>query len=345
MSRLGHESFDLLSPTQLQDTGKWLTVGSGVVATTGRNGSGVTGTNGATQAQNTLRSRAFSPGTPNEGYCGLAVKCTSLPAAEQKVWAVLDSAGTALVTATIATDGKVKGYRGTEAGTLLGTSASAFVAAGSFRYLQFGFDWDANTFQVLSTISGGATSLLSTTPTLSSPNPWVYTEIYLTDTIVVDDYYVNDGLSLATEANVSYFSGDTSIVVVVPASVSSHTAYFPWTANSGSDLAAPIDDSAMDSDGTYIYTRDSYSRIAFQMGTVTDDGRRVDAVQPVAIARQVSSSWAPALRILQVKWNGLVTYLSGDPINTTAYKAMMGRDADKDWTIARVNASKWGVES
>jgi hypothetical protein len=215
MARLFQASFERLTPAQLHSLGLWALVGSGIVSTTGRNGNGVTGTSGATQAQNTLRTVAFSTASADKGYQGFALKAVSLPAAERKVWALFDNAGAELVTVTVRPDGRVSSYAGSfETGSLLGTSSAAFVAAGSFRYLQVGYDFTADTLLVLSTNSG-VTSLLASVPGLTSPLPWSFVEFYLDELLVLDDVYVNDSNTFIGPAN-NYFSGDTAVLDLGP---------------------------------------------------------------------------------------------------------------------------------
>ena len=74
MARLFHASFDPLTPTQQQQLGLWALVGTGIVSTTGRTGNGVTGTAAATQADNTLRTKALAPATAAIGFQGFALK-------------------------------------------------------------------------------------------------------------------------------------------------------------------------------------------------------------------------------------------------------------------------------
>jgi hypothetical protein len=353
VARLFQSSFEKLTPLQMQQTGLWAFVGAGIVATTGRTGGGVTGTAGATVSQNSMRSRTLTPASPAAGYQGFAVKCTSFPAAERKVWALLDSSGGALITLTILPDGKARVYRGSfESGTLLATSPAAMFAAAAFRYIQVGYDFTADTLNVLSTVTGTTTSFFAA-PGLTSPLPWAQSAFYLDETIVLDDWYANDTLAANGD---NYFSGDTSIVVLDPSSVSYKIAYFPWTPNTGTDVSA-VNDATMDVDATYIYTRQSYSWIQYAMEALADDGRRVDDVQMVAIARVVSSAFQPGMDFDFVRWDGIELPVSKTPggINTpvtqTAYTAFVAALKAKNglgpnsWTIARVNSSRYGVRS
>ncbi len=345
MSRLFQESFDRLTPAQLGTTGKWASVGSGVVTVTGRTGNGVSGTLGASAAENTMQSQAFAVGTPSTGYHGFAVKYLSLPVSEQKLWALLDNTGTVQVTLTITPTGTCNVYRGTMAGTLLGSSPLAMVES-AFRYLEIGHILTGSgRVEMRSTPASGTARVFSATGAIWT-TAWSQIELYLTDQIIVDDLYTNDGV--ASVGN-NYFSGDTTILTVVPTLKTFHTFYFPWTPNSGSDLVAPIDDATQDGDTTYLYTRDSYSTIQYQMEAITDDGRRVDDVQIVAIIRGVSSAWLPGILVSWLRWDGigLSVPFAQNPL-TTAYRAFMTltqRTGGLEWTIARVNASRFGVRS
>jgi hypothetical protein len=350
VARLFHASFDTTTPTQLQQLGLWSLVGAGIVSTTGRTGNGVTGTAGASQADNTLRTRQLGPATGAIGYQGFALKCTSLPAAERKVWALLDNAGTVLLTLTIRTDGKVRLFRGTfESGTAIATSATAFVASGAFRYLQVGYNLVvADNAQVRSTVSGGATSLLiAPTVGLSSPLPWSRAEFYLDESLILDDYYVND----AGGMDPRYFDGDVSIVVLRPDTVYDHSyfGFFPWTPNSGSDLAAPVDDAAPDGDSTFIFTRTDFATLRYVMDALADDGRRIDDVLAVFVARATSSAWAAGVSHAWRRYDGIDLFGTGMAA-TTSYsaltymvKAQGGLGGNIPWTFAHLNASRFGV--
>ncbi len=353
MPRLFAASFEKMTPIQMQQTGLWTVVGSGIVSTTGRTGDGVTGTSGATETQNSLRSRAFAPATPAAGYQGVAVKCTTLPAAERKLWSLIDSSGGALITLTIRTDGKARVYRGTDSGALLATSASAMFAAATWRYIQIGYDFTANTLIVISTNdSDNVSTALYAVPDLVAPLPWVKTAFYVDESIVIDDFYVND--ALPGTAN-NYFSGKTSIVVLDPVSVEYKIAYFPWTPNVGSSDVAVVDDAITDGDATYLYTRQSYSWIRYQMETLADDGRRVDDVQMMAVARVVSAAFQPGMDFNLKRWDGVELFVTkfpggyNGPVTQTSYTTFCGPTrtglAGNDWSIARVNDSRFGVRS
>lgn len=354
--RLFQSSFEGLTPLQMQQTGLWSFVGSGIVATTGRTGDGVTGTSGATTAQNSMRTRTFAPASPTKGFQGFAVKCTSLPAAERKVWALLTSSDVVLITVTIRPDGKASVYSGTfESGTLLDTSSSAFFAAAAFRYIQVGYNFTEDTVLVLSTVSG-VTSALYATPGIGVA-AWARAAFYVDETIVVDDFYVNDTLNAGGGVPPNnYFSGDTAIVVLRPSAVTYKIAYFPWTPNTGSSDVAVVDDATMDGDATYLYTRQSYSTIQYQMETLTDDGRMVDDVQMVGVMRVVSSAFQPGLDFSLNRWDTIQVPVSktpgylNSPVTQTSYAAFYGTTANgiigpNTWTVARVNASRFGVRS
>ncbi len=352
MSRLFIESFDKLTPAQLQSTLKWALVGNGVVSTTGRTGLGVTGTTGATQADNTLRTIVFYPGfaSSGKGYQGFALKVTTLPAAERKLWAVLDNVGDVLITLTIRTDGKVRVYRGTfEGGTLVATSSTAFVVAAAFRYLQVGFDFATNSVIVLSTISGTPpiTSQLFAVPGLSSYLPWAQAEFYLDETIIIDDYYINDGSGLAGHI---FFDGDTTIEALSPEFLSYLLGYENWAPNTGT-LVSAVDDDPMDVDATFIKTHIGFSTVRYQFEALVDDGRRVDAVQFTAIARKQSSASPFALKLAYIRWDGIGLFVNNfgaiSVTNTfyTAFLGMIQSGGNNEWTIQRVNDSRWGVVS
>lgn len=348
--RVMQESFDRIPAAQLQTLGLWALIGSGIVNVTGKTGDGVTGTAGATLAQNTLRTLPLAPLSAGKGYHGFALKCVTLPVAERKVWALRDTGGGVLVTLTVRPDGKVSTYRGTfESGTLLGTSAAAFTAAAAFRYLQVGFDFgSANSLLVLST-NAGVTSLLSAMPGLTSPLPWSSVEFYLDELLVLDDFYANDG---ATSTKDNYFSGETSLVTLGPVgTVSTLFGLENFHPNTGSDKAAVTDDLAPDFDATYLYTRDDFSYLLYQMETLPDDGLRVDEVRTVLVSRAVSSDWSPNFGAYLRLWNGVATFSGRVALTWTGYLAQPRLLktttvlASDDWTIARVNDSRFGMAS
>lgn len=347
--RLFHASFDRLTPAQLQQFGLWPSVGSGVVATTGKTGQGVTGTTGATAAQNSLRTKALGPLTTTIGYQGFALKCVTLPVVERQVWALLDTGGTTQLALTVTPAGLARLYRGTlSGGTLLATSPSAVMAAAAWRYLQIGYDFTADTLILLWTASG-VTSVVATNPGLVSPLPWSAVEFALDDLTVLDDFYVNDATTIGSLGN-AYFSGETGIVTLGPSAEASTgfglQRFYP---NTGSDKAAVTDDDPCDLDATYAYSREANSYLLYQMDTLTDDGRTVDDVQAVLISRAVSSAWAPEFGLYWRRWDGYATYSGRVPLTWTNYQAQrrvlrataaLGGAA---WTVASVNDSRFGV--
>lgn len=347
MARLTQESFDRIPAAQLQSLGLWALVGSGIVTTTGKTGDGVTGTAGATQAQNTLRTLPLAPQSTRKGYQGFALKCVTLPASERKVWALFDTSGTALVTATIRPDGKVNTYRGSfESGTYIDTSSSAFVAAGSFRYLQVGYDFNADSLLVLST-NAGVTTHVSSAPGLVGPLPWSTVEFYLDELLVLDDFYVNDGYALSKD---KYFSGETSIVTLAPVvDVATGFGLETFYPNTGSDKAVVTADAAPDFDATYLYTRDPYSYLLYQMETLVDDGRQVDEVRAVLVSRAVSSTWAPEFGVYTRTAEGVAHFVGRVPLTWTGYRGQSqllktrGVLGGLEWTVDRVNGSRYGA--
>lgn len=347
------ESFDLLTAAQLGQTRKLDYVGSGVVTVTGQTGNGLTGTGGGVSAANTIRTRAANPGTADTGYHGFAVKFLSLPATEQKLWALLSNVGSVQAVVTVTPSGTARVYRGTfESGTLLGTSSLTFVSS-VFRYLEMGHVLSgAGRFEVRSTDASGA-ARVHVVNGATSGAAWSNVEIYLTDQIVIDNLYANDAsIALAP----SYFSGPQEIVALSPVSVAFEDAIFtvPWLPNTGSDKAAVIADDPLDGDASYLFTRARFSYITFAMETLDEsDERRIDDVQIVGLARVVSSAFQPdwTFYIRRDDGVGLFSYsrTPSGPVTQTDYTAfrdsLAGHLGGPRWTAERLNASTFGVMS
>lgn len=348
------ESFDLLTAAQLGQTRKLDYVGSGVVTVTGQTVNGLSGTGGSVSAANTIRTRAANPATAGTGYHGVAVKVLSLPASEQKVWALISNTGTVQGVVTLTPSGTARIYRGTfESGTLLGTSSLTMVTVGAYRYLEMGHVLGgAGRFELRSTGPTGA-ARLKVVNGVTSSEAWSKVEIYLTDQIVIDDLYANDG-NIAVSP--SYFSGPQEIVVLKPTALPYEDAIFtvPWLPNTGSDKAAVVADDPFDGDTSFLYTRARFSYLAFKMEDLDeDDPRRIDDVQLVALSRVVSSAFEPDWTFYLRRDDGiaLFTYfrVPHGATTQTDYTAFVDNvDAalgGPRWTAERLNASLFGVMS
>lgn len=358
MSRRINESFDFLTPTQLGQTGKWEYVGSGVVSTTGRTDNGVTGTAGG---DNRMRSRPITPAlrTGIPGYHGFAIKHTGLPSSEAKLWTLIGDDGAVQITVSRATNGTVKVYSGTmETGDLLGQSPLTFFST-SFRYLEIGhiLTSGGGRVEVRSIPASGTPRVLVVAGGLTT-HSWKQIDLYLTEEIVVDDFYIND----TSAPTPGFFSGDSTIqarkvIDVTNEFDASLIGTFQWRPNTGPNTAAgkvaAVDDDPYDGDATYIYTRHENSTIEFQAEAVTpDDGRQVVDVQLTGIFRKTFSGPPPAGAPIRGalglrRWDGVQVSLKDedDLLVGTGYQAMCSMTHQPGWTIERVNDSRWYCKS
>jgi hypothetical protein len=347
MADLLYEHFDTLTPAQMASTQAWATVGSGVVLTTGRNGQGVTGTSGATVAQNTLRSKVLT--AYGRGYFGLALKWASFPAVATAFWALLDTSGSPLLTLACGPTGTISVYAGTAGGTLLGTSGVLFSGGGTWDYLEVGPVIGSSgsvEIRVRADGVGTATKLYTRSAVDTQPgtfSAWAQTELYLSDLVVLDDLYVSDS---AVPRN-TYFKGRCRILAAVPIADAYNLG--GWTPSSGQYPL--IDDVPHTDDADYLYAR--VGAIArWQMTALASDADVVCGVQVTAIVRQVSSS---ELQSLAVWIHDPSSYPRAFVVATlalipTAYRAFSyvsnfrpAVSTTSDWgTVANVNVARFG---
>lgn len=356
MADLLLESFDTLTPAQMADTGAWAVVGSGVVLTTGRNGQGVTGTSGATAAQNTLRTRTLSPNS--DGFHGMALAWSAFPSSDAAFWALLDASGSALLTLVVTSAGAVKVYRGTASGTLLGTSAAILSGSGTWDYVEIGPVIDDTAGRVEIRVRpdgvGTATSLyvlssVDTQPGASSG--WTAEEWYLSDLMTLDDVYVSD----TGGSRNRYFKGRTKIRQTVPEAdrVPSGAPGVGWTPSTGSDRYAVLDEIPHTADADYLYARIP-SVIRFAMTALAPDTDRVDSVQVMLIARQIASSEQQSLASSMRDTSGaaVAEVLFANAVMPTGYRAYANvwnyrtiNAANAPWgTVAGVNETEFGFD-
>lgn len=353
MADLLYEHFDALTPAQLASTQAWSVVGAGVVSTTARTGLGVTGTAGASVAENTLRTRLLS--AFGRGYFGQAVRWSTFPASLTAFWALLDTAGSPLITLACGPTGTIAVYQGTAGGTLLGTSGVLFSGGATWDYLEVGPVIGTSGSVEIRVRPDGAGTLtqafvltgVDTQP--GAVSAWAQTEVYLSERLTLDDVYISD---INGPRNI-YFKGRTAIWCTVPAV--DHTpvgaAGFAWTPSTGADKFAVIDERPANDDVDYLYAR-SGGVMEFEIVPLAPDTARADGVQVTVVARQISSLEDQSLAVwIRDPSSGPVSFvLLSRAAMPTAYRAYSYLSNFRpsapidDWgTVAQVNAAWFGV--
>lgn len=265
--------------------------------------------------------------------CGFAYKASVLPGSgsERAIYQWLTSTGSTLCTLTINSLGQFKIYRGSSAGTLLGASTD-FVSIGAWNYLEMEFTRNASTGAFNLYLNG--TSILSLTGQntgAASVRMMGFAALGVQD--FIDDYYVVSG---ATKL------GEQRVVTVRP---SADTAQKDFTADSGTDNYARVNESPVDGDTSYVTANTADAEDLYALDDLSVSPDSIAAVQVVAIARKDDAAF-----------RGISTIIHGstDTVGTpkglsTSYGAIVdlyeeNPETSSAWTESDVNGLEAGIK-
>lgn len=342
MSLRFSDSFDHYQTSDI--TRKWTSAGgtSPTIAVVGRNG-----TSGMRFAN--LMGSSVSKTLDNQQtwIVGFSIKPAAFPAADAPLIQFIDG-GTTQVTFSLASDGKIKAYRGEgwsggANSSLLGTSSSG-ISSGTESYVEFKVVISDTIGEVSARINGSSVLSLTAQDTQVTANAYAAT-IELAESsgavalqVDIDDLYVLDGIG-AVNVN---FLGDIRVEALVPNGAGN---YSEWAPSAGSnyqnaDEIPPDDDTTYNADGT-AGQKDSY---AFQNSGVSSGV--VKGVITHMCARKDDAGTRQIRRFARVSstdYNGSTVTLT---TSYTYYSEVLESNPNTaaPWTLAELNGAEFGVE-
>jgi hypothetical protein len=249
---------------------------------------------------------------------------------------LLDSAGANQITVNIGSTGTISVYRGSEAGTLLGTGGS--VPFGSWFHLEFdvtvhdstgAVDVYLNGASVISvsgvdtknTAVAGAASVKFTGPS-NATNPYLYI-----DDVVITNTFAQIGAAI--------------VQTLYPTGAGATTQ---WTPSAGANYAA-VDETTGDGDTTYVSTSTLNNIDTYAFGDLTANSGAVLAVA-VNIVGRADAGGSP--QVTPVLRPGSTDRLGTGVAQTATYangQSIWETNPDGgSWTEAAVNASEAGIK-
>lgn len=310
---------------------------SGTVAITA---SGRDGTKGLTATANAdYVQRTIAPAITTAGVTGFALYLPSLPGANRALVTLLDSSNVALLTAFVTSTGTIGVCTGALGGTLLGTTATACVAAATWGYVEFGWEFSTTTGTVEVRADGLLKMFLFDQNTAAIGGGWHVVRLFPTASGVMDDLYIMD------RGPFESFLGQQQVLTALPASDGGR---IEWTGSS-TPRWEMVNDPTPDGDSTYITSAVARAKYTALFTTLVSTTLRVNGVQLTAIAKDLSL--VSSLRMMTRIDN------TDDPVPddtaatllTIAYLAHRYRwpvnpRTDELWTMASINAAEFGVE-
>lgn len=194
---------------------------------------------------------------------------------------VMDGA-TAHLTIGVTTTGQVRVWRGTEAGTVLGTSVSGgLLAVNTWAFVEVGFKIDDSTGFVEVRINGTTALGLSGIDTRNGGNAYA-TGLQIcgadgVNTADFDSFYFVDNAGTPTT-----FLGSGAAVDLRPNGAGGSTQ---WTPSAGSNYQAVDEAGLLDSDTTYNASSTAAQKDTFEIEGVAVTGGSIAAVKLVTLAR------------------------------------------------------------
>jgi hypothetical protein len=336
------DSFDHYQTSDI--TRKWSNAGgtSPTIGVVGRNG-----TNGMRLVNS--RGSSVSKTLDNQAtwIVGFGIKVAAFPAADEPILQIKDGSDTQ-VTFSLASDGKIKVYRGEgwsggANSSLLGTSSTG-ISAGSYYFVEF----RALISDTVGTadVRINATSVLSLTGLDTKVSANAYANVIQIGedsgasalTVDIDDLYVLDG----TGALNSNFLGDVRVEALFPNGAGN---YSQWTPIAGSNYQN-VDETPPDDDVTYNLEstnaqKDSY---AFQNSSLASGS--VKGVMTHILARKDDAGSRSIRRFARVSG----TDYAGSTVLTsssyTYYSEVLESNpaTSAPWTLTELNAAEFGIE-
>lgn len=355
MALLYMDSFDHYVTADLLE--KWTTASAGAsstgtIAAVGRRGSGAfRWTTGGLQNGSAALLRTLAPGSP-AGRCGFAVAVAA---------GTVDSAGIALAsfrdgaTAQVAlrlnADGTLSVCRGTQGGTVLGTS-TATLPAGTYAYVEWAvlIDPSAGTTEVR--VNGASILSLTGQNTRATANTqWTAFALGSAEgvafgltatvgkTIDFDDLYVLDGTG---SAPTNALLGDCRVDARRPTAAGATAA---WTPSAGANYET-VDDTTPDDDTTHNTTATVSAIDTFVTEDAPVPGAIIYGIQHCLNARKLDAGDCTLAAV--VRHSG-TDYAAADHAPGTAYSYLLtvqelNPGTAAAWTESDFNAAEFGYQ-
>jgi len=334
------DSFDHYETADI--TMKWSSTGgiSPTIGVVGRNG-----TSGLRLAN--LLGSSISKTIDNQQtwIIGFAVSIASLPASDLPIVQIIDSS-TTQVTFCIASDGKIKAYRGESwsGGTLLGTSSSG-IGAGSFYYLELKVIID-NTIGAVE-VRINASSVLSLTGVDTQVTANAYANVIMigedsgasvlqTD---IDDLVILDGTGSVN----SNFIGDVRVEALLP---NGDGNYSQWTPVGSATNYQNVDENPPDDDTTYNVEGTSGQKDSFAIQNVSLVTGTVKGLVTHMATRKDDAGTRQIRRFVRVSGTdyagSAVTVQSSYIYNSEVLET--NPNTSSPWSLTELNVLEAGVE-
>lgn len=184
---------------------------------------------------------------------------------------------TSQITVGTGSDGSIKAWRGSEAGTLLGTSSNTgLIALNVWNFIEIKVKIDNSVGSVEVRVNGVTQLTLSGIDTQSTANAYATNIQYCgpdgTNTVDFDDLFILDDTGTLNND----FKGEGTVQWLVPSGAGTSTQ---WTPSAGSNYQNVDDATAHDSDTTYNETDTANNKDMFAMGNLATSGGSVSAVK------------------------------------------------------------------
>lgn len=205
---------------------------------------------------------------------GFGYKCTATPStgSERGIYHWANSSGTIICSLTLNSLGQFKLYRGSTAGTLLGTTTGA-ITTGNWGYLEIEFTRNASTGACNIYLDG--TQIMALTGVNTGADDILlmgFDNLNVQD--FVDDYYVVSGTTKLGEQRVMTLRPDAD------------TAQKDFTPDSGSDNYARVNESPMDGDTSYVTSSTDAAEDLYTLSDLPITPASITAVQAIVAAKK-----------------------------------------------------------
>jgi hypothetical protein len=249
---------------------------------------------------------------------------------------------TTQITVVLHTDGKFKVYRGSENGTLLGTSSSGLTAS-TWAYVEIKVKFHGSTGTVDIHLDGSSVLSLSSQNTSQTGDAYAQSVVFFgsnngADHSTFDDLYVLDTTgSINTD-----FLGPQRIVLLQP---NSDTTPNQFTTNTGSTHYDRVSQNPSDGDSTYLEDSTSGHQELFNFDDIANVSA-VTALQINTVARLTDANQFSLKN--SIKSGATDSDDTGQPVSNdyqTRYRCV---EADPNtssaWTVANVNTATFGFK-
>lgn len=345
MSLLFIDGFDHYATAQL--TAKGWTIDAGIPVIAG--GSARTGTGGVTIPNNSAIKRGVAAGDTHATLiAGCALNPSTLATGMRLFGFYGDAGATTHVSIEVSTTGAIVARRGTNAGTVLGTSSAGVVTAGAFNYVEVLVTLHDTTGVVTVKVNGATVLNLTGQDTKNAGTATVLDAILIgrtssvsADSAAVDDFYLCNG---AGSAPTNTFLGDVRVRTLSPDGNGNSSQLVGSDGNSTNNYQL-VDESPPDT-ADYVGSVTAGDKDTYTFGNLTELTGTVFGVQRATYAAKTD---AGAKSIAHVTRSAGTDYDSADmALSTSAAYALSMREQDPAtsaaWAIAAVNAAEYGVK-